>query len=262
VDEIIAIDGRGWRGALECRRELRARRFDLAVDLQGLMKSAIPAALARPGRLIGFAEPRERAAAMFYGERVHAAAAHIVEQNLELARAAGARNGPIEFPLPCGRREGELPEGGFVLAAPLAGWVAKQWPLAWYGDLGALVERRLALPLVLNGPPGTEALLKAIPHTRKHVSSIAGLIDATRRATAVVGVDSGPLHVAAALSKPGVAIFGPTDPARNGPYGGSLHVLRSPRAVTSYKRRREVDPSMREIAPEQVCEALEERLRA
>ena len=70
-----------------------------------------------------------------------------------------------------------------------------------------------------------------------HFSGLAGLIHATRRAAAVVGVDSGPLHLAAALGKPGVAIFGPTDPARNGPYGESITVLRSPSAVTSYKRR-------------------------
>jgi heptosyltransferase-1 len=79
---------------------------------------------------------------------------------------------------------------------------------------------------------------------------LAGLIDATRRAAAVVGVDSGPLHLAAALAKPGVAIFGPTDPARNGPYGGSLEVMRADGAETSYKRRNEYDASMLKITPE------------
>jgi heptosyltransferase I len=86
------------------------------------------------------------------------------------------------------------------------------------------------------------------------------LIDATRRAAAVVGVDSGPLHVAAALGKPGVAIFGPTDPAQTGPYGGSFTVLRSPHAVTSYKRRNEIDPSMRAVTPDAVFDALQPQL--
>jgi heptosyltransferase-1 len=86
------------------------------------------------------------------------------------------------------------------------------------------------------------------------------LIHATRRALAVVGIDSGPLHLAAALAKPGVAIYGPTDPARNGPYGASFTVLRSPRAVTSYRRKSEIDASMREIRPEEVLRALQERL--
>jgi heptosyltransferase-1 len=71
----------------------------------------------------------------------------------------------------------------------------------------------------------------------------------------VIGVDSGPMHLAAALSKPGVAIFGPTDPARNGPYGGSLRVLRGPEAVTTYKRTTS-DESMRTIGPDAVAEAL------
>ena len=82
------------------------------------------------------------------------------------------------------------------------------------------------------------------------------MIYATRRAAAVVGVDSGPLHLAAALGKPGVAIFGPTDPARNGPYGESLRVLRTPAAATTYKRGATIDPSMQQISPDQVFELL------
>ncbi len=92
------------------------------------------------------------------------------------------------------------------------------------------------------------------------MSSIEGLIDATRRAAAVVGVDSGPLHVAAALAKPGVAIYGPTDPAQTGPYGGSFTVLRDAGALTSYKRRNQIDPSMRAVTPDAVSAALQERL--
>jgi heptosyltransferase I len=95
-----------------------------------------------------------------------------------------------------------------------------------------------------------------------HTSSLAGLIDATRRATAVIGVDSGPLHLAAALGKPGVAIFGPTSPERNGPYGTSFTVLRSAAAKTSYKRLARVDESMAGISPEAVCEALRARIEA
>jgi heptosyltransferase-1 len=75
-----------------------------------------------------------------------------------------------------------------------------------------------------------------------------------------VGVDSGPLHLAAALGKPGVAIYGPTDPARNGPYGDSLRVLRSPAAVTTYKRGRSIDEAMRAVSPGQVFEALKAML--
>ena len=77
----------------------------------------------------------------------------------------------------------------------------------------------------------------------------------------MLGVDSGPLHLAAALSKPGVAVFGPTDPARNGPYGNSLRVLRSASAVTTYKRGAAIDESMRNVSPGEVFEALRAALR-
>ena len=76
----------------------------------------------------------------------------------------------------------------------------------------------------------------------------------------MVGVDSGPLHLAAALGKPGVAIYGPTDPARNGPHGDSLRVLRSPAAVTTYKRGASIDEAMRAVSPGQVFEALKAML--
>jgi heptosyltransferase-1 len=98
--------------------------------------------------------------------------------------------------------------------------------------------------------------LSQVPGAVAHCSGIAGLIDATRRAAAVIGVDSGPLHLAAALNKPGVAIYGPTDPAINGPYGDSLQVLRAPDAVTSYKRRGEPDTSMWKALPDLVFEAV------
>jgi heptosyltransferase-1 len=86
------------------------------------------------------------------------------------------------------------------------------------------------------------------------------LIYATRRASAVIGLDSGPLHLAAALSKPGIAIYGPSDPAVHGPYGGSIRVLRAPGAATSQKRRSE-DESMLAIKPEAVLEALDHVLK-
>ena len=113
------------------------------------------------------------------------------------------------------------------------------------------------MALVLNGAPGR------VPDVRgatKHESGIAGLIDATRRASLVVGVDSGPLHLAAALNKSGAAIFGPTDPVRNGPYGGDFEVFRAPGARTTHRRGATIDDSMRAIRPENVARALEARL--
>src|SRR6185437_6495745 len=164
--------------------------------------------------------------------------------------------GAPQFPLPQGRAEGELPEGDFVLASPLAGWRAKQWPLAYYRDLAALLARDFGMPLVVNGPESARAELAEVVGALSHFSGVPGLVDATRRAAAVGGVDSGPLHIAAALGKPGVAIFAPTDPARTGPYGGSIQVLRSAEAKTTYRRGSDYDPSMLAIQPGEVLEAL------
>jgi heptosyltransferase I len=123
---------------------------------------------------------------------------------------------------------------------------------------GRLVAE-LGMKLVIDVPPG--ALVPAVPGAVTHASGVAGLIFATRRAAAVLGVDSGPMHLAAALGKPGVAIFGPTDPARNGPCGGSIRVLRGAGAATTYKRGAEIDASMKAVTPEQVFEALRAVLR-
>ncbi len=262
IDETIPVDRGTWAGVVEAWRRLRAARFDLAVDFQGLIKSALVAAAARADRVYGYhqSQTRERLAALFYSRRVAARSTHVIERNLELAIAAGASSILRVFPLPAGVREGELPPGSFVLACPLGGWKAKQWPLEHYSALARLVASRLGLPLVVNGPPQGAEALSSVAGARAHLSDVAGLIDATRRATAVVGIDSGPLHLAAALGKPGVAIFGPTDPARNGPCGESIAVLRGAGVRTTYKRGDRIHPSMREVTPEAVLEALCERL--
>ena len=253
VDEVIPFE-RTLSGIVGTRRKLREHRFDLAIDFQGLVQSALVAAAARPDRIAGFhrSQVREKAAALFYSTCVEARMPHVVDRNLELAAAAGASSVLHTFSLPEGSPEGVLPEGKFVLTSPLAGWGSKQWPVEFYQELAG----RLHVPLVVNGPPEAAETLSKIRGAHVHLSGIAGLIHATRRAQAVIGVDSGPLHLAAALSKPGVAIFGPTDPSRNGPYGGTIRVLRSEGVATTYKRSAETHDSMRGISPEDVLEAL------
>jgi len=259
VDEIVPFT-RTVRGIRETVQRLRRERFDLAVDFQGLVQSAVLARASGARRIVGLdrAEAREPLAAIWYSTRVRPTSVHRVDQCLELAAAAGATNLVRTFSVPAGRVEGSLPEGRFVLACPMAGWGAKQWPLDCYSEVAAGLD----IPLVVNGPPEAAAQLSAIRGAAVHLSGLAGLIDATRRASAVIGVDSGPLHLAAALSKPGVAIYGPTDPASHGPYRGPnpgiMRVLRSPGATTSYQRGSIEDASMRAIEPRAVLEALEE----
>jgi heptosyltransferase-1 len=254
IDRIVELRRGSRSGVIETVRELRSDRYDFAVDFQGLAKSALTAAFARPERIFGYhqSQVRERVAALFYSNKVLARSIHVVDRHLELAAAAGAGQALRAFPVPPGHPEGELPAGDFVLACPLAGWGSKQWPLEHYHELGDLLQSKLSVPLVLDGPPGSGF---------DHYSSLPGLIHATRRALAVVGVDSGPLHLAAALNKPGVAIFGPTDPARNGPYGSSIQVLRSESAATTYKRNAGIVECMRAITPDQVFERLKAQLQ-
>jgi len=264
VDRVLLLRRGSGTGLLESWRELRSRRYRLAVDFQGLLKSAVVAAAARPERIFGCQQSqlRERTAALFYSDKIATRGRHMVDRNCELAAAtlpagqAAPEGRPLacEFPLPPGRPEGALPKGDFVLASPLAGWRSKQWPVEHYRVLARRLRRELGIPLVLNGREA--AHLPAVEDAVPHISGMAGLIYATRRAAAVLGVDSGPLHIAAALEKPGVAIFGPTDPARNGPYGGTLCVLRWPDAVTTYRRGSEIDESMRRVSPDEVFEKL------
>jgi heptosyltransferase-1 len=251
VDRVLVLRRKSFGGLIETWRELRVARYEFAVDFQGLIKSALSVAASRADRIYGFDESqvRERIAAIFYSHKTVSASLHMVDRHLDLARACGTGLQPVQrvFPLPPGQPEGELPSGDFVLASPLAGWQSKQWPMEHYQRLSTRLKQELGIPLVLNGPPDS-----SLPHR----CGLAGLIHATRRAVAVVGVDSGPLHLAAALGKPGVAIFGPTDPARNGPYGDSFRVLRAPQAATTYKRGVQIDDSMRQITPDQVFESL------
>ncbi|MCB1018852.1 MAG: lipopolysaccharide heptosyltransferase I [Acidobacteria bacterium] len=256
LDEVIEVPLKAWRKrmfAAETRRGWQAlrdglseRNFDAAIDFQGLIKSALLARAARPGSVAGFERGavRESLAARFYTHTFPANRRHVVDKNLALAR--GVCGVTDDFPaavfLPEGERAGSLPGGDFILASPLAGWKSKQWPPERYAELAALAWRQRRLPLVLDGAPADRAYLERIAaHAPEgacpvHVSSLLELVGATRAAAAVLGVDSGPMHLAAALNKPGVALFGPTDPERNGPYGGALTVLRGPGAETSYKR--------------------------
>ncbi len=252
VDRVVTFNRRDLASVRASVKMLREQRFDFAIDFQGLIKSAFLASASGCGRRIGFhwKEVREGPAALLYTERVHTHERHVAEKNIELSLAAGASRIDRATPLPLGLSEGDLPDGPFVLACPMAGWTSKQWPLEYFVELARRV------PLVVNGAPSNEVDLRRIKGARVHLSGIEGLLNATRRAMAVVGVDSGPLHIAAAMGKPGVAIFGPTDPDRNGPLGSSIRVLRVTGAVTTYKRGVVLSASMKAITPAMVLEAL------
>ncbi|WP_051669427.1 glycosyltransferase family 9 protein [Bryobacter aggregatus] len=256
VDHILPMDRRKGSSILIATKWLRRWKPDVAIDFQGLWKSAITAWVSGADRRLGFASGmREREAGVFYSECIEATRLHIVERNLELA---GGLQAP-QVNVPPGHAEGNLPDGDFLLAAPFAGWNSKQWPAARYAEIAERLHETFRMKLVLNVMPGT--VLPASEFLVRHESGIEGLMDATRRARAVLGLDSGPMHLAALLRKPGVALFGPTDPARNGPYGGTIRVLRVADAETTYRRGSEIAESMKQLDVDSVWQALVEVLR-
>ncbi len=221
--------------------------------------------------MYGFTQPRENVASMFYTRQVIARGGHIVGQNLSLAEAVAGRSLEvlrIEFPrdeaieMQCEERL--QPIGDFALLNPGAGWGAKQWPAQRYGE----VARRLAedgLKSLINFGPGEEPLMRAVESasddTAKGIAcSLTELIAVTRHARLFVGGDTGPMHLAAALGVPVVAIFGPTDPARNGPFGIRSIVLRSAISPTTHSRRAQPDRGMLEIGADEVVAAARKLL--
>lgn len=269
VSAVLPINLRALGGALARLRQLRARHYDLVLDFQGLLKSAVVARLAGPREVLGFRMEalREKMAAAFYDRRVAAEGAHVVERNLSLARAAGATEVIMEFPLPRFAREEErmvavvAPLGEFFALSPSAGWAAKRWPAESFARLILRAEKELGLRAAINCGPGEQALAARLAEMARDAGplvvegGLGELVALARRARAFVAGDTGPLHVAAAAGTPVVAIFGPTDPARNGPYSPRARVLRAPRVATTYSRSMNGDAIAR-VTVEQVFEAL------
>ena len=251
------------------RRELRAMHYDVAVDMQGAVRSAMIARWARTKRVIGEAQPREWAAKWLFNQSVATRGVHVIEQSVEVANAIAGEELPVPAPLlPCDpaaeQRAAELPQP-FVLITPGAGWGAKRWPTERYGE----VARKLAdagYGIVINSGPTEEHLAQAIEASSAGAAralslDMAGLIAVTRRASLVIGGDTGPLHLASALNRPVVGIYGPTDPARNGPFHGPSRVLRHPESVRDHSRRSEPEAGLLTITPEAVTDAALELLR-
>ena len=261
ADHLLPLDRRSLLSVWIAAKWLRRWQPDLAIDFQGLIKSALTALVSGASRRIGFIDTqlREREAGVFYTEAFAAQSPHVVARNLELVASLGFTKSDKILQGPTGFPEGNLPPGDFVLAAPYAGWKSKQWPIERYIEIGKRLEQSFGYKLVLNVMPAN--VTPASEFLWRHESGMDGLIHATRRARAVLGLDSGPLHLAALLGKPGVAMFGPTDPARNGPHGSTIRVLRSYGAITTYKRGTELDPSMLQLDVDRVWNHLAEVLQ-
>ncbi len=249
--------------------DVRAMHYEITVDLQGAIRSAVLAQCSGASVVWGSAEPRESPASILYTREVIPYGRHVVEQNASLAaEVAGKYKIVIPRPeLPRNRQTEEQIEEhlassqvrSLVILNPGAGWGAKRWPAKRYGEV-ARVLGELGLRSIVNCGPGEAALVREVEAASQGAAfgmqlSITQLIAITRHARLFIGGDTGPMHMAAALQVPVVAIFGPTDPARNGPYGTRSIVLRSAASPTTHRRRPEPDPGMLEISAEEVITA-------
>jgi heptosyltransferase-1 len=267
------LSGSTLQEILALRRGLRADDYEAVLDLQGAIRSAVIGRLSGCGRRIGEAEPRERVARRLYTERIETHGTHVIEQDLELAAAvAGDDLKPVQPWLPTDSAA-EAWADAFLAAAdgrpavlinPGAGWGAKRWPVERY----ATVARELishGFRILVNAGPGEEQLAEIIKGETAGAATVLAaslerLIAVTRRVALVIAGDTGPLHLACALGRPVVGIYGPTDPSRNGPYGTRFRVLRSPQSRRDHTRHETPEAGLLTIQPEDVLRAAAELL--
>jgi len=258
-------------GAL--RSALRAAGYHAVLDFQGAVRSALIARAANSPRVIGEAVPREAPAKWFFSERVTTSGRHVIEQDIELAEAVAKDHLSFISPLLpwateaeawCDRLTAPFRGRPVVLLKPGAGWGAKRWPIERYSAAASALNGR-GFQVLVNAGPGEEPLADAIA-TQSHGAavpvqcSLAQLIALTRRIALAIGGDTGPLHLACALGRPVVGIYGPTDPARNGPFGTRFRVLRSPHSLRNHARRNQPESGLLTITPEDVLAAVDELL--
>ena len=274
ADEVIAMQP--GRETVAVVRRLRETAYDVVIDAQGLLKSAVMARLAGGRRTIGFSREalREPAAEHFYSETVTPRATdHVARQNLHLLTALGIDDTRIETPTrvvqsdvaddvqrATGRRYGVVNPG--------AGWPNKQWPAERFGAVASAVLKSRGLPWVVVWGPGEEALARRVEEASSGAAMLApptalsDLMALVQRAAVVVAGDTGPVHLAAAAGTPVVGLYGPTNPARNGPWSPEDICLSRFDGCQCHHKRRCTAPTwcLGTIGVEEVVEAVERRL--
>jgi len=280
ISRRVVVDSRRWGTALGALRSLRRERYDAAVDLQGLVKSAAFARMSGAGRVIGFARAhlREKMAAGFYSEACDPGdGRHVIDKNLSVLGLFGIAERRRQFPIavpesaacePVIERVQRDGLRGYALINPGAAWPTKRWPPERFGEIASLLSAldRL-LPVVLWGP-GEQAIAIGVVEASGGTAMVApqtgigDLLALARGARLMLSGDTGPLHLAAAVGAPVVALFGPTDPARNGPWDASdVSLSRFADCVCHYERRcRRTRGCIEDVTVEDVRAAIDRRL--
>jgi heptosyltransferase I len=239
LSSLIVLEQPTLAAWLSVRRRLRASAYEAALDFQGLVKSAVLARLSGAGRVIGFDRSglREPAAAWFYRERVPVPSGlHVIDKNLALAARLGAEPHRHEFPIAdvASPALDQIRAQGLTRFALLncgAAWPNKRWPADRLGRLAAWLRDRHGLRSVALWGPGEAALAAEVVRTSAGAACVApptdlrDLVALARGAALMVSGDTGPTHIAGAVGTPIVALFGPTDPHRNGPWAAADRVV-------------------------------------
>ncbi len=254
--EVVGAPSRrtfAWGRAIGTVRALRRGRYDAALDFQGLWKSAAWARLSGARRAVGWNRDsrRESSSAVLLHETLgRDDTGHVIDKNLELLRALDIEAvGTREFPLPYKVDAMARVDRGLAgIADPIAmlnpggGWASKLWPAERFGELARRLHALGLAPIVTWGP-GEQALADRVVAAsrgrarRAFETTLVDYVELARRARLVVAADTGPLHLACAVGTPVVALFGPTDPARNGPFAREDEVVREvPPCAPCYSR--------------------------
>jgi heptosyltransferase I len=282
LNEVIRLNRKSAAGIIASVTALRAAKYDCAIDFQALYKSALLASASGARRRVGFQSSyaREGLAAVLYTDRLNPRGAHKVDHNLTLAEFAGARKAAPRFPMAISDADeqtmvSELATRGiqagreeFFVLNPGGGWRSKCWPAERYGQLNRKLAERYGWRGIVSYGPGEENLARAVVDAAGNPAPVVvalglgPLMALLRRAKFVVSADTGPLHLAAALGARVVGLFGPTDPARNGPYRTG-EIVRNPRnCETTYRRGKGDSASMLSITVGQVFAAVERLLES
>jgi lipopolysaccharide heptosyltransferase I len=277
----------GASGLVRAIRSLRAARYDVALDLQGLGKSAILARASGARRVVGFPSGhlREAWARPFYGEVSDpSGTVHVIDKNLSLVRAIGVTVTDRAATLDAGWFPITVPDssivetvtrllplasgGRFALINPGGGWPNKRWPTARLAAVASMLAARHRLASIVLWGPGEERLASAVvaaaggSAAMAPPTSIAAMLSLAKAAQLIVSGDTGPLHLAAAVGTPVVGIYGPTSPRRNGPWNlEDVSLSRFDDCVCHHKRHcRRTSSCLLDIGVDEVVAAIDRRL--
>ena len=276
LDELIEVQLRDWRrrplSPLSWRQAIAfLGRLDsfapqVVLDLMGNHKAGLIAAATLADRRIGLGRAwrREPSSAVWLSDTVRAQGVHAVDRMLSVLAGLGLPREPAEFGpaelLAAAVVPGAVPDGPFVVVLPGAAWANKRYPPAWWGEVAGLLAADPGLPTLVAGGPGEEGLAAEVAAAASGAASalpaleLAPLAALLRRATLVLGGDTGPLHLAHALGAPVCCVMGPTDPERHGPYEAAERVVvRRLPCSFCHQRLEAVKACLWELPPEEVA---------